>query len=127
MVDKIKYDVVSPEAKVASGEAESILIPGIEGDFTVLSKHASYLSTLRPGILKIFSSGDEKEYFVNSGFAEVSTEGLVILAERAIEKSNINKDEINLMISELEKKLEENEGINKDRIQKQLSDFKTLM
>ena len=84
MVDKIKYDVVSPEAKVASGEAESILIPGIEGDFTVLSKHASYLSTLRPGILKIFSSGDEKQYFVNSGFAEVSTEGLVILAERAI-------------------------------------------
>ena len=90
MVDKIKYDVVSPEAKVTSGEAESILIPGIEGDFTVLSKHASYLSTLRPGILKIFSSGDEKEYFVNSGFAEVSTEGLVILAERAVEKSNIN-------------------------------------
>ncbi len=127
MVDKIKYDLVSPEAKVASGEAESILVPGIEGDFTVLSKHASYLSVLRPGILKIFSSGDEKEYVVNAGFAEVSTEGLVILAERAIEKSNINKDEINLMISELEKKLEENEGINKDRIQKQLSDFKTLI
>ena len=54
MVELLKYEIVSPEKKVASGEAESILVPGYEGDFTVLSNHAAYLSTLRHGILKIF-------------------------------------------------------------------------
>ena len=56
MVELLKYEIVSPEEKVASGEAEPILVPGYEGDFTVLSNHAAYLSTLRPGILKIFSA-----------------------------------------------------------------------
>ena len=98
MVELLKYEIVSPEEKIASGEAESILVPGYEGDFTVLSNHAAYLSTLRPGILKISSATENSEYFVSSGFAEVSTEGLVVLAESALEKSSMSKAEIDSMI-----------------------------
>ena len=123
----IKYELVSPESKVASGEAESVLVPGYEGDFTVLSKHALYLSTLRPGILKVFSSEGEIEYFVDAGFAEVSDQGLVILAEKAIKKSDMEKGEIGIMISELEKSLDKTEGNDKDRIQKKLSDYRSLL
>ncbi len=127
MTDTIKYELVSPASKVAYGEAESVLVPGYEGDFTVLSKHASYLSTLRPGILKVFSSGGEIEFFVDAGFAEVSDQGLVILAEKAVKKSDMEKGEIGIMISELEKKLDKNEGNDKDRIQKKLSDYRSLL
>ena len=127
MARTIKYDLVSPEEKVDSGEADSILVPGYEGDFTVLANHAAYLSTLRPGMMKIVSSGNETEYFVNAGFAEVSDQGLVVLAETAIKKSDMDKDQINIMISQLEKKLEKNEGNDKDKILKQLSDFKSLI
>ncbi|MFL2807107.1 MAG: ATP synthase F1 subunit epsilon [Paracoccaceae bacterium] len=127
MSNTIKYELVCPESKVESGEAESVLVPGHEGDFTVLVNHASYLSTLRPGMLKIFSSGNEIEYFVDSGFAEVSDQGLVVLAEKAIKKSDLDKGTINIMISELEEKMEKNEGNDKDKILKQLSDFKNLI
>ena len=127
MSDTIKYELVCPESKVESGEADSVLVPGYEGDFTVLVNHASYLSTLRPGMLKIFSSGNEIEYFVDSGFAEVSDQGLVVLAEKAIKKSDLDKGTINIMISELEEKMVKNEGNDKDKILKQLSDFKSLI
>ena len=127
MSDTIKYELVCPESKVESGEADSVLVPGYEGDFTVLVNHAAYLSTLRPGMLKIFSSGNEIEYFVDSGFAEVSDQGLVVLAEKAIKRSDLDKGTINIMISELEEKMEKNEGSDKDKILKQLSDFKTLI
>ena len=127
MSNTIKYELVCPESKVESGEADSVLVPGHEGDFTVLVKHAAYLSTLRPGMLKIFSSGNEIEYFVDSGFAEVSDQGLVVLAEKAIKKSDLDKGTINIMISELEEKMEKNEGNDKDKILKQLSDFKSLI
>ena len=127
MSDTIKYELVCPESKVESGEADSVLVPGYEGDFTVLVNHAAYLSTLRPGMLKIFSSGNEIEYFVDSGFAEVSDQGLVVLAEKAIKKSDLDKGTINIMISELEEKMEKNEGNDKDKILKQLSDFKSLV
>lgn len=127
MSNTIKYELVCPESKVESGEADSVLVPGYEGDFTVLVNHASYLSTLRPGMLKIFSSGNEIEYFVDSGFAEVSDQGLVVLAEKAIKKSDLDKGTINIMISELEEKMEKNEGNDKDKILKQLSDFKSLI
>ena len=127
MSNTIKYELVCPESKVESGEADSVLVPGYEGDFTVLVNHAAYLSTLRPGMLKIFSSGNEIEYFVDSGFAEVSDQGLVVLAEKAIKKSDLDKGTINIMISELEAKVEKNEGNDKDKILKQLSDFKSLI
>ena len=127
MSNTIKYELVCPESKVESGEADSVLVPGYEGDFTVLVNHAAYLSTLRPGMLKIFSSGNEIEYFVDSGFAEVSDQGLVVLAEKAIKKSDLDKGTINIMISELEEKMGKNEGNDKDKILKQLSDFKSLI
>ena len=127
MANTIKYELVCPESKVESGEADSVLVPGYEGDFTVLVNHAAYLSTLRPGMLKIFSSGNEIEYFVDSGFAEVSDQGLVVLAEKAIKRSDLDKGTINIMISELEEKMEKNEGNDKDKILKQLSDFKSLI
>ena len=127
MVELLKYEIVSPEEKVASGEAESILVPGYEGDFTVLSNHAAYLSTLRPGILKIFSATENSEYFVSSGFAEVSTEGLVVLAERALEKSSMSKEGIHSMISDLEAKIQVADGADKDRIEKKLSELKVLL
>ena len=127
MSNTIKYELVCPESKVESGEADSVLVPGYEGDFTVLVNHAAYLSTLRPGMLKIFSSGNEIEYFVDSGFAEVSDQGLVVLAEKAMKKTDLDKGTINIIISELEEKMEKNEGNDKDKILKQLSDFKSLI
>ena len=53
MAGTFKIEIVSPERVLLSGEATEVVVPGMEGDFTVLEGHAPLISALRPGILDI--------------------------------------------------------------------------
>jgi F-type H+-transporting ATPase subunit epsilon len=75
------FELVSPEKLLFSGEVDSVVAPGSDGQFTVLAHHAPVMTTLRPGVVTI--NGDEK-LFVRGGFADVSASGFTILAEKAI-------------------------------------------
>ena len=46
-------EVVSPEAKLFSGEVKSVAVPGVDGAFQVLDNHAPIVSILNPGTVKI--------------------------------------------------------------------------
>src|SRR4029079_10507310 len=86
MPDAFKFELVSPERLLVSGEVEQVLVPGAEGDMTVLAHHAPLLTTLRPGLLDIgLPGGEHQRYFLRGGFAEVSPSGLTVLAETAID------------------------------------------
>src|SRR5260370_38404959 len=75
------FDLVSPERLVFSGEVEHVVVPGSEGEFGVLAHHAPFLSMLRPGILSILGPGQPRRLVVVGGFAEVSPEGLTVIAQ----------------------------------------------
>lgn len=78
------FELVSPEKLLFSGEVESVVVPGSEGEFTVLTGHASVMSTLRPGVVAILeAAGKSQRLFVRGGFADVAPTGLTILAEQA--------------------------------------------
>ena len=77
------FDLVSPEELVFSGEVEHVVVPGTEGEFGVLAGHAPLVAMLKPGILKILGA-NELRILVVGGFAEVSPEGLTVLADRAV-------------------------------------------
>ena len=77
------FDLVSPEELVFSGEVEHVVVPGTEGEFGVLAGHAPLVAMLKPGILKILGA-NELRVLVVGGFAEVSPEGLTVLADRAV-------------------------------------------
>lgn len=88
---KVQVELVTPEKLLFSTEVDMIVIPGAEGDFGVLPKHAPMISALRNGVLKTI--GDEegdKEIFVAGGFAEVTEERCTIIAEEAVAVANIN-------------------------------------
>jgi len=86
MPDPFKFELVSPERLLVSGEVEQVLVPGSEGDMTVLAYHAPLLTTLRPGVIEIgFPGGEQQRYFIRGGFAEVGPSGLTVLAETAID------------------------------------------
>jgi len=92
MADKIAYEMVSPDRLLASAEADMVVVPGSEGDFGVLPGHAPMISTLRPGLVEVHDEGAEIEkIFVRSGFAEVTPEGLTVLAEEAIPLADLDK------------------------------------
>jgi F-type H+-transporting ATPase subunit epsilon len=86
MPDAFKFELVSPERLLVSGEVEQVLVPGAEGDMTVLAHHAPLLTTLRPGLLEIgLPGGGQQRFFIRGGFAEVGPSGLTVLAETAID------------------------------------------
>lgn len=86
MPDPFKFELVSPERLLVSAEVEQVVVPGSEGEMTVLAHHAPVLTTLRPGLLDIGfpGGGEHQRYFVRGGFAEMSPAGLTVLAETAI-------------------------------------------
>jgi F-type H+-transporting ATPase subunit epsilon len=81
------FELVSPEKLLFSGEVDSVVAPGADGQFTVLANHAPVMTTLKPGVVTI--NGDEK-LFVRGGFADVSAKGFTILAEQAIAVKDVD-------------------------------------
>ncbi|WP_375573430.1 F0F1 ATP synthase subunit epsilon [Ahrensia marina] len=84
MADAFPFELVSPERQLVTGEATQVVVPGAEGQFTVLANHAPFLSTLKPGVLEVtMADGSTDRIFVRGGFADANPEGLTLLAEEA--------------------------------------------
>ncbi len=79
------FELVSPERLLFTGEVDSVVVPGTEGEFTVLKDHAPFMSTLKPGVVTIAEPGAKvSKLFVRGGFVDVNPAGLTILAEIAL-------------------------------------------
>jgi len=91
MADTMQFDLVSPERKLASMQAESVGIPGAEGEMVAMPNHAPLVTTLRPGYLTVVAAGETTQYLVTGGFAEISAEGVTVLAENALPKAEVTK------------------------------------
>ena len=91
-MDHLTFHLVSPEKSLASLEVETVSAPGMEGDITLLPNHADFLTTLRPGIIKIGSVSGEQNFVVTGGFMEVSGSVVTVLAEKAVLKTDANKE-----------------------------------
>jgi F-type H+-transporting ATPase subunit epsilon len=86
MAGTFKFELVTPERMLLSQDASAVVVPGVEGEFTVLPSHAPVISALRPGVVDA-TLGDARKLriFVKGGFAEVDADRLTVLAERALE------------------------------------------
>jgi F-type H+-transporting ATPase subunit epsilon len=89
------FELVSPDKLLFRGPAESVLVPGGEGDFVVLKDHAPVMAALRPGVVAIEeAAGKETRFFVRGGFADVNPAGLIVLAETAIPAQDLNAEHL---------------------------------
>ena len=115
MTNKFELSIISAESKVFEGKVENILVPGMVGDFLVLSNHAPCISSIRPGFLE-FSEGttDKQRYFVSGGIIEVINNMVSVLVDSAISGDKIVKEDINTLISEIDNKLSAGDTVNKD-------------
>jgi F-type H+-transporting ATPase subunit epsilon len=121
------FELVSPEKLLFSGEVEQVDVPGAEGDFGVLAEHAPMVTTLRPGILTVHGAGREQKIVVLGGFAEVSADGLTVLADVAEAAEDIDRSVITTRISELENRIAQTEpGSELDKLIRRLDHFKEV-
>jgi F-type H+-transporting ATPase subunit epsilon len=83
MAGTFKFELVSPERVLLSIDAEQVVVPGADGEFTMLAGHSPVIATLRPGVLDVTAPGLRKRLFVKSGFCEADPTRLTVLAEKA--------------------------------------------
>lgn len=79
----IKCDIVSQDRLVFSGEADFVLIPGMDGQMGILPKHAPVLTALNYGIITVRLKGHEEHFTVAGGIAEVLPDKVSVLADAA--------------------------------------------
>lgn len=82
---KLHFSLVSPEREVFSGEVDQVIAPGAEGQFGVLAGHAPFMATLALGEVVVLNGAERRVFEIQGGFADVTPQGLTILAEHASE------------------------------------------
>ncbi len=92
MPDKIQFELVSPAKLLISAAVDMVVVPGSEGDFGALARHAPMIATVRPGVIDVHDGGKVSDtIFVAGGFAEVTEERITVLAEEAMPVADITK------------------------------------
>ena len=106
MAETFKFELVSPERLLVSADVAEVLVPGSEGDFTVLPRHAPVIAMLRPGILRIPGmDGKLGEIYVRGGLADVGPESLTVLAEQAVPLAEVDRTLLDREIKDAESEL----------------------
>ena len=127
MMATFHFDLVSPEKILFSGEVSQVDVPGSEGDFGVLAAHAPLVTTLRPGILVIYSERDAQRIVVDGGFAEVGPSGLTVLANLAVPVDDFDVAELAGVIKDTEEDVaDETDGWKRDKLAHKLDRLKAL-
>tara|TARA_R110000796_G_scaffold4244_17_gene16344 strand:+ start:2386 stop:2811 length:426 start_codon:yes stop_codon:yes gene_type:complete len=96
----MQFDLVSPERRLASMQVTVVQIPGADGDMAAMPDHAPTITTLRPGVLRVDGPEGTAEYVVTGGFAEISANGVSVLAERAVPKGDMTQEHLDEMMEE---------------------------
>jgi F-type H+-transporting ATPase subunit epsilon len=85
MAEKLHFSLVTPEREIYAGEVDQVVAPGVEGEFGVLAGHAPFMTVLKLGDVTVMNGAEKHVYEIQGGFADVTPQGLTILAEHAVE------------------------------------------
>ncbi len=93
MTSTIHVDVVSAEEQIFSGEAEFVVLPGIDGELGIYPRHAPLLTQIKPGAVRIKLPGQAEDelVFVQGGFLEVQPHLVTVLADTAVRAKDLDE------------------------------------
>ena len=80
----MQLDILTPESKIYSGSVYGVQLPGVEGSFEILDKHAPMIAALGKGRMKIIKDKNTQDsYDITGGFVEVLGNKATVLIEGA--------------------------------------------
>ncbi|PHP68443.1 F0F1 ATP synthase subunit epsilon [Zhengella mangrovi] len=128
MAQSFKFELVSPERLLISEEVETVVIPGADGEMTVMASHAPLMTSIRPGVMTVNMSGGKAErYVIFGGFADVMPESCTVLAEAAVHVDDIDRGDLEQRIADAREDLADaQEDDHKQRAQEYLDQLTTL-
>ncbi len=84
-METLKLEIVTPDGQIFADDVKTVTLPGSEGEFGVLPRHASLVSLLNAGIIDIeLINGDHELVAVDWGHAEIDEAKVTVLADGAI-------------------------------------------
>ncbi len=103
----LEASIVTPSKKVFEGQISYLSAPGRVGEFGVLPGHENFITILDPGVIKLEIEADRiEEIFVTGGYFEVSEDRVVVIADEAYRRDEIDRDEVINKAKELKEKLD---------------------
>jgi F-type H+-transporting ATPase subunit epsilon len=76
----MEVQIITPDKTIFSGSADSVVVPGSDGQIGILDNHAPLVSSMQKGQIKV-SSGNEDQFFeVEGGVVEVLKNKVIVLA-----------------------------------------------
>lgn len=110
MADTIQLDVIAPDELVLSEVVDTVVVPGISGEFGVLPGHTPMVSVLAPGELKYTQGDTEKTLIIWGGLVEVRDARVRVLADTVEYPGHIDAEAAKAELSALEDKLRSFDG-----------------
>ena len=114
MSDKFTVEIITPDKSVLKSETSEVTIPSYEGQMGILKDHIPLITFLRPGLIYV-KDQDEKKYFVEEGTVEFSNNNLLILTSTVRNVKNLDKKNIDNLLEDAEKKLEDKNSSDKEK------------
>lgn len=123
MAETTQFELVSPEKLLYSEATEMVVVPGSEGYFGVLPRHAPMISTLSAGVIDVYQNGAVADrIFVAGGFAEVTETRCTVLAEEAMPLSDLDAAKLDSDMSDLLDDLKDAaSNLERERIEKRIA------
>lgn len=102
---KITVEVVTPEKRILSVQADEAIVPGGNGLFGVRPGHSPFLSLMEPGPLTLKEGGTSQTWFVAGGFVEVAHDKVLVLADQAEAIAEIDVDAARKRMSDAQERM----------------------
>ena len=129
MSNEFKVEIVNPDKSFLSKEdVTEVVVPAFEGEMGILKDHISIISFLKPGVIKIFSTSGEENYYVEDGIIEFKNNNLSVLTSSIFNIKDMEKDKISKLLTQAEELSKNNEIADQDKylLDQKIDVLKTL-
>ena len=104
---RLKLELINPQGVLFEGDVKSVMLPGAEGDMTILPGHLRLVTLVNPGMIEaVDADGSDVRVFVSQVLAEITENSVTVLAERAVMDTDLSPDDIDEEIVRIQLLLE---------------------
>ena len=114
MSEKFTVEIISPDKSIIKTDATEVTLPSYEGEMGILKDHVPLITFLRPGLIKILDQTDNV-FYLEEGTVEFADNNLLILTSTAKKLSEIDKNFLENLLIDSEKKIKDEKFTDKEK------------
>ncbi len=110
MSEEFKIEIINPEKSFfVKEDVIEAVIPAFEGEMGILKDHISFISFLKPGLIKIYSKSGEDKFYLEDGIVEFKKNNLSILTSSISNLKDLDKSKLQDLLKIAEEQSNKND------------------